>query len=277
MSGSSRMLAGRGASTLMPVGAPRLASALPGQVLTPLNAGLAAGAALAQRFVRDGTWQVPTLIRSRTMHLCDDPAFREDPGLRYVAPSALRTWRKAADKFARFPASSRETFRAVYATLLALTKVLDDVAVRMLAGSDSGGAAWELPGIALHQEFDELARAGLPPLRVLQMTTSDAAGLPGHRGRHGQRGPGQVRRPGPAQCQPDRVGRSPAPYLWRRAWRPLLPAGRAQRAQGESRSRAIGPVTGAAWPSVRGRHRRPAHPGPACPPTPCCYHIYRLG
>ena len=134
-----------------------------------------AAAALAQRFVRDGTWQVPTLIRSRTMHLCDDPAFREDPGLRYVAPSALRTWRKAADKFARFPASSRETFRAVYATLLALTKVLDDVGVRMLAGSDSGGAAWELPGIALHQEFDELARAGLPPLRVLQMTTSDAA------------------------------------------------------------------------------------------------------
>jgi len=45
----------------------------------------------------------------------------------------------------------------------------------MLAGSDSGGAAWEVPGLALHQEFDELARAGLPPLRVLQMTTWDAA------------------------------------------------------------------------------------------------------
>ena len=45
----------------------------------------------------------------------------------------------------------------------------------MLAGSDSGGAAWEVPGIALHQEFDELAKAGLPPLRILQMTTWDAA------------------------------------------------------------------------------------------------------
>ena len=45
----------------------------------------------------------------------------------------------------------------------------------MLAGSDSGGAAWEVPGIALHQEFDELARAGLSPLRILQMTTWDAA------------------------------------------------------------------------------------------------------
>jgi imidazolonepropionase-like amidohydrolase len=42
-------------------------------------------------------------------------------------------------------------------------------------GSDSGGAAWEVPGLALHQEFDELARAGLSPLRVLQMTTWNAA------------------------------------------------------------------------------------------------------
>ena len=150
-----------------------------------------AAAALAQRFVRDGTWQVPTLIRSRTMHLCDDPAFRDDPDLRYVAPPTLRTWTKAADKFARFPASSRETFRAAYATLLALIKVLDEAGVRMLAGSDSGGAAWELPGIALHQEFDELARAGLTPLRVLQMTTSDAADFLGAADVMGSVAPGQ--------------------------------------------------------------------------------------
>ena len=134
-----------------------------------------AAAALAEWLVRDGTWQVPTLIRSRTMYLCDDPAFRDDPDLRYVSRSTLRGWVKAADKFARFPAGSRETFRAFYAVLLSLTKVLDEAGVRMLAGSDSGGAAWELPGIALHQEFDELARAGLPPLRILQMTTSGAA------------------------------------------------------------------------------------------------------
>jgi hypothetical protein len=36
-------------------------------------------------------------------------------------------------------------------------KVLDEAGVPMLAGSDSGCAAWEVPGLALHQEFDELA------------------------------------------------------------------------------------------------------------------------
>jgi imidazolonepropionase-like amidohydrolase len=86
-----------------------------------------------------------------------------------------QTWRKAAAKFASFPASSRQTFRTVYATLAHLACLLDAAGVRMLAGSDSGGAAWEVPGIALHQEFDELAQAGLPPLRILQMTTWDAA------------------------------------------------------------------------------------------------------
>jgi imidazolonepropionase-like amidohydrolase len=132
-------------------------------------------AALAQRFVRDGTWQVPTLIRTRTGYLGDDPALREDPALRLVAPSTRHRWSRAAATFARFPASSKQTFRAVYASMLHLTRLLDASGVKMLAGSDFGGAAWEVPGLALHQEFDELASAGLPPLRILQMTTWNAA------------------------------------------------------------------------------------------------------
>jgi hypothetical protein len=135
----------------------------------------AAAGAVAARFVRDGTWQVPTLIRSKTMHLCDDPMFRREQALRYVAPSVLRGWSKAAKKFSGFPAGARQTFRDAYGVLLNLTKVLDEAGVPMLAGSDSGGAAWEVPGLALHQEFDELARAGLSPLRILQMTTWNAA------------------------------------------------------------------------------------------------------
>lgn len=134
-----------------------------------------AAAAMAAHMVDDGTWQVPTLIRSKTMHLCDDPAFRGEPALRYITPSTLQGWSKAAQKFSGFPAAARQTLRDVYDVLLSLTKVLDEAGVPMLAGSDSGGAAWEVPGLALHQEFDELARAGLSPLRVLQMTTWNAA------------------------------------------------------------------------------------------------------
>jgi Amidohydrolase family len=150
-----------------------------------------AAAALAAHLVGDGTWQVPTLIRSKTMHRCDDPAFRREPALRYMAPATLKGWSEAAKKFSGFPAAARQTFRDAYDVLLNLTKVLDEAGVPMLAGSDSGGAAWEVPGLALHQEFDELARAGLPPLRVLQMTTWNAAEFLGTTGVMGSVAPGK--------------------------------------------------------------------------------------
>ncbi len=134
-----------------------------------------AAGAIAERLRADGTWQVPTLIRSRTMQLCDDPAFAADPDLRYISPAAHATWTKAAAKFGTFPAATRDTFRQVSAVMLRLTRLLDDAGVRMLAGSDACGAAWVVPGASLHHEFDLLAQAGLSPLRVLQMTTSHAA------------------------------------------------------------------------------------------------------
>ena len=65
--------------------------------------------------------------------------------------------------------------RAIVFMLIALLLVSTGLCVSMLAGSDSTGAGWEVPGIALHQEFEELEKARLSPLRVLQMTTLSAA------------------------------------------------------------------------------------------------------
>jgi imidazolonepropionase-like amidohydrolase len=133
-------------------------------------------AELAEQFAEDGTWQVPTLIRLRTQYLCDAPEFSHDPDLRYMAESTTKTWQGASSTFVKkFPPPSRATFRAAYEVLVRMTKIFNDGGVKMLAGSDAVGAAWEVPGPSLHREFDELARAGLPALRILQMTTRDAA------------------------------------------------------------------------------------------------------
>jgi imidazolonepropionase-like amidohydrolase len=59
-----------------------------------------------------------------------------------------------------------------YQRQLALTKLFDDAGVRMMAGTDGDG---QVPGHSLHQEFDELAKAGLSPLKILQMTTLNPA------------------------------------------------------------------------------------------------------
>jgi imidazolonepropionase-like amidohydrolase len=70
----------------------------------------------------------------------------------------------------------RATDREAYQRQMALTKLFDDTGVRMTVGTDGGGQA---PGQSIHQEFDELAKTGLSPLKILQMTTLNPADVLG--------------------------------------------------------------------------------------------------
>jgi imidazolonepropionase-like amidohydrolase len=138
--------------------------------------------ALAARFVTDGTWHVPTLVRLRTQELADSPEYLNDPALPYIRPSSLDAWREVTGKFHKLPAAMHMTDREAYQHQLELTKLLDNAGVRMMVGTDSGGL---VPGQSIHQEFDELAKAGLSPLRILQMTTSYPAEFLGRSARMG--------------------------------------------------------------------------------------------
>ena len=121
------------------------------------------------------TWQVPTLIRLRTMELGDDAVYVNDPHLIYVAPPTHALWTSVSQQFAaKTPAEARATMAGLFALQLKLVKLFDDAGVPMLAGSDAGGG-WDIAGFSLHQEFDLLASAGLTPLRILQLTTLDGA------------------------------------------------------------------------------------------------------
>ena len=130
---------------------------------------------LARVFAADKTWQCATLIRLRTQQFSDDPAYHHDPNNRLVSKRTLKKWRKAAKKWASRPEPMRAAYRSLYARQLNMVRIFDEEGVKMIAGSDVGGSGWEIPGFALHQEFDQLAAAGLTPLRILQMTTINAA------------------------------------------------------------------------------------------------------
>ncbi|MDI1365398.1 MAG: amidohydrolase family protein [bacterium] len=127
---------------------------------------------LGAQFIKDTTWQTPTLVRLRTQYLADDPAYQSDPALAYQPKAATKAWRKVLDRFRKLPASMRQTYRVAYQGQLKLTKLFADQGVPMMAGTDGGGV---VPGQSLHQEFDELAKAGLSPLKILQMTTLNGA------------------------------------------------------------------------------------------------------
>ena len=130
--------------------------------------------ALARTLARNGTWQVPTLIRLRAMQFGADPASRTRPELRYVHPATRAMWGEVSDQFAKtVPPATAELYRRFYDLQMRMVKLYKEEGVKMLDGPDGG--QWSAPGFALHREFDELARAGLSPLEILQMTTLNGA------------------------------------------------------------------------------------------------------
>jgi len=138
--------------------------------------------ALATVFVANDTWQVPTLVRLRTQELADSPEYLSDSALPYIPAESLEAWREVTETFDNLTAAMRATDREAYGRQIALTKLFDDAGVRMMVGTDGGG---QVPGQSIHQEFDELAKTGLSPLRVLQMTTLNPAEFLGRTGTMG--------------------------------------------------------------------------------------------
>ena len=131
--------------------------------------------ALAQTLAKNNTWQTLTMIRLRTSHYADDPLYLTDPNLKYVDKTRLALWQQTAQVYTgHVTPESRAVIQQTYAQLLKIVKLMKQNGVPMLAGSDLGGG-WVIPGFSLHQEFRELAAAGLSPLEVLQMTTLDGA------------------------------------------------------------------------------------------------------
>ena len=130
---------------------------------------------LAQAFVKNNTWQTVTLIRLKTQDYGNDSVFRTDPNLMYVDKTRRALWESIASQYAAtITPGALTTLHNFYALQLKVVKLMQDAGVSMLAGSDLGGGL-VIPGFSLHQEFKELARAGLTPLQVLQMTTTNGA------------------------------------------------------------------------------------------------------
>ena len=92
-----------------------------------------------------------------------------------MPPEKVKLWVSVAREFNnKFPAATKANFAAAYATQLHMVKLFDEAGAKLLTGSDYGGG-WLVPGYSLHQEFKELNKAGLSPLKILQMATKNGA------------------------------------------------------------------------------------------------------
>jgi imidazolonepropionase-like amidohydrolase len=128
-------------------------------------------AELFARFVKNGTWQVPTLVWTHAGATLDR-AREDDPRLLGVPPSVRAQW-KPASLIAESP-GYMESMRDVLALDLVIVRAMSASGVHILAGSDSLDP-FVFPGSSLHEELALLVEAGLSTAQALRSATVDPA------------------------------------------------------------------------------------------------------
>jgi hypothetical protein len=131
---------------------------------------------LAVLFVKNGTWQVPTLVASRVMSFLNDDAVVKNPLLAYIGKKDRAEWNGMRDRLiADNPPEYWTLHRAAYQEELAITREYHHDGVSILGGTDAGGPPFVIPGFDLHNELAALVDAGFTPLEALQSVTLEAA------------------------------------------------------------------------------------------------------
>ena len=141
--------------------------------------------ALFERFRRNNTWQVPTLVvLNQEREIADSTLQRNDSLLAYI-PKLLR------DYWRSLPIDIAAKMVALYGFHAELVGWLNRAGVPMLAGSDSPNP-FAYPGFSLHDELGLLVRAGLTPAQALRTATINPATFLGVTDSLGTVAPGKV-------------------------------------------------------------------------------------
>ena len=123
---------------------------------------------LFARFVKNQTWQCPTLTVLRTNAYLANESFR-DGRLRYIPRLLQERWRRRVPRIGGDNAAKQ-----VFHRELAIVGAMRKAGVLILAGTDAGNPLC-FPGFSLHEELALLVIAGLTPMEALQSATLNPA------------------------------------------------------------------------------------------------------
>jgi imidazolonepropionase-like amidohydrolase len=147
---------------------------------------------LAAQFVKNHTWQVPTLAAKRYIAFANDPALAEDPRLIYFSAAERRRLSPADNMFVRFsPPEYWAQRKAEFDRVLTLVSELHRAGVPFLAGTDSDGSSYVYYGFSLHDELAFLVQTGFTPMEALQAATLKPAQFLGLTDKSGTIAPGK--------------------------------------------------------------------------------------
>jgi hypothetical protein len=130
-------------------------------------------ASLFARFVRNRTWQCPTIINLQATTVGALSQLTNSGRLKYIPASVRQDWDTTFIKgFAAL--GSIEERKKRFEHRVKITGAMHRAGVRLLAGTDAHGP-FNVPGFSLHDELELFVRAGLTPLQALQAATLSPA------------------------------------------------------------------------------------------------------
>ena len=133
-------------------------------------------AELAALFVKNATWQDPTLVAANVVAHAKDTSFAKDSRLAYVPSAERKSWSPENNMFVKFsPPEYWVQRNAAFREELRIVGELHRAGDPFLAGTDSGGVPYTYPGFSLHDELALLVQAGFTPMEALQTATLNPA------------------------------------------------------------------------------------------------------
>jgi imidazolonepropionase-like amidohydrolase len=134
---------------------------------------------LAERFVKNNTWFVPTLVRMHNHSMVTAP--NSQAVFEQFSERVSKFWADTTPKAALNASGAVATKEATSATpradTLGAMRVMQQVGLPILAGTDAGAPVIMAmpPGFALHAELEMYTAEGLTPLNALQSATLNPA------------------------------------------------------------------------------------------------------
>jgi hypothetical protein len=149
-------------------------------------------AELAALFVKNRTWQVPTLTAKKYIAFTNDVNLAKDPRVVYLTAAEREGLSPAQNMFVRFsPPEYWVQRRAEFQVILSIVSELHRAGVPFLAGTDADGYSYIYYGFSLHDELAFLVQTGFTPMEALQAATIKPAQFLGVADRLGTVTPGK--------------------------------------------------------------------------------------
>jgi imidazolonepropionase-like amidohydrolase len=127
---------------------------------------------LFEKFVKNGTWQTPTLTLLRINAYWNDPQISQDARFNYIPEAIRQSWTNASLLYLlnSLPPVAGARQRRAFEKELELVARMQQAGVRILGGTDTGNP-YVMPGFSLHDELQLSVKSGLTPLEALQTAT----------------------------------------------------------------------------------------------------------